>query len=52
MTSMDPEDEAEDYARDCRAAEREAARRRRLEEEEERFPSDIDWDPQPRPAGE
>ena len=51
MTSgMDPRDEAEDYARDCRAAEREAARRRRREEE--RFPSDIDWDPQPRPAGE
>ena len=50
MTSMDPEDEAEEYARDCRAAEREAARRRRREEE--RFPSDIDWDPQPGPAGE
>ena len=27
VNGMDPRDEAEDYARDCRAAEREAARR-------------------------
>ena len=42
VNGMDPRDEAEDYARDCRAAERKAARRRRREEGTRR----------PSPAGE